>query len=89
MIPRSVNHGLHVIQLCLNLIFLATTISSSSYRLIVAITLSPLYRLNSTLILALFGTKVPCVTCKSKQFTLIVDLQRLFIDQRLFGHGQA
>ena len=34
----SADYGLHMIQLCLNLIFLTIIMSSSSYRLIIAIT---------------------------------------------------
>ena len=38
MIKRPADHGLYVIQLHLNLIFLATAMNSSLYRLIVATT---------------------------------------------------
>ena len=89
MIPRPADHGLHVIQSRLNLIFLATAMGSSFYRLIVATTLSPSYRLGSTSVLALSGTEVPRITCEPKQFALIVGSQRLLADQRFFGYGQA
>ena len=89
MIPRPADHGLHMIQSRLNLIFLATAMSSSSYRLIVTTTSSLLYQLGSTLALAFSGTEVPRVACEPKQFALIVGSRRLLADQRLFGYGQA
>ena len=82
MIMGPADYGLHVI-------FLATAMSSFSYRLIIATTSSPLYRLGSTLALALSRTEVPCVTCEPKQFALIVSSQRLLTDQRLFRHNQV
>ena len=66
MIPRPADHGLHVIQSRLNLIFLVTAMSSSSYLLIIATTSSPLYRLGSTSALAFSGTEVPRVAYKPK-----------------------
>ena len=74
MIPRPADYGLHVIQSRLNLIFLATTMSSSSYRLIVATTSSPLYWLGSKSALVLSETEVSRVAYKPKQFALIVGL---------------
>ena len=82
MITGFADHGLHVI-------FLATAMSFSSYRLIVTTTSSPLYRLGYTSALALSGTEVLYVVYEPKQFALIDGLQKLLADQRLFGHGQA
>ena len=82
MITGPTDHGLHVI-------FFTTAMSSSLYRLIIATTSSLSYRHGSTLVLALFGTKVPRVACEPKQFALIVGSRKLLADQRLFGHGQA
>ena len=87
MIPRSADHGLHVIQSHLNLIFLTTAMSSSLYRLIVATTSSPSYQLGSTLALALSGIEVPRVAYEPKQFALIIGSQRLLANQRFFGYG--
>ena len=58
MILRLADHDLYVIQSRLNLIFFATAMSSSSYRLIVAMTLSLSYRLGSISALAFSGTEV-------------------------------
>ena len=89
IIPRPVDHGLHLIQPRLNLLFTASAISSSLYGLIVATTSSPSYRLGHTSALVLSGTEVPCVACEPKQFALIVGSRRLLANQRLFRHGQA
>ena len=76
MITGPADHGLHVIQSCFNLIFLATTMSSFSYRFIVATTSSPLYRLDHKSALALFGAEVLCIACEpNKQFALIAGSQ--------------
>ena len=57
----------------LYLIFLATAVSSSLYRLNVATTSSPLYQLGCKLALALSRAKVLRVACEpNKQFVLIV-----------------
>ena len=82
MITGPADHGLHVI-------FFATAMSSSSYRLIIATTSSPLYQFGSISVLALFGTEIPRVACELKQFALIVGSQRLLADQCLFRQGQA
>ena len=82
MVMGPTNHGLHVI-------FLATAMSSSLYRLIVATISSPSFWLGYTSALALSRTEVICVTCEPKQFALIVGSRRLLADQRLFRHGQA
>ena len=89
MIPGLADHGLHMIQSRLNLIFLATAMSSFLYRLIIAITSSPSYRLGSISVLVLSGAKVPRIAYEPKLFALIVGSRRLLADQRLFGYGQA
>ena len=69
-ITELLDHGLYVI-------FLATAMSSSSYRLIVATTSSPLYQLGDKSALALSGAEVLRVACEpNKQFALIVSSQR-------------
>ena len=80
MIPRPIDHDLHVIQSRLNLIFLATAMNSFLYRLIVTTTSYPSYRLGFILALALSRTKVSCVISELKQFALIIGLQRLLAD---------
>ena len=82
MISGPADHGLHVI-------FLTTAMSSALYHLIIATTSSPLYRLGYTSAPALSGTEVLYVACEPKQFVLIVGSQRLLVDQRPFGYGQA
>ena len=82
MITGPADHGLYVI-------FLSTAMISFLYRLIIAMTSSPLYRLDYTSALALSRTEVLRVACKPKQFALIVGSQRLLSDQRPFGHGQV
>ena len=89
MILRPADHGLHVNQSRLNLIFLPTAMNSSLYRLIVATISSPSYPLGSTSALAFSGIEVPRVACEPKQFVLIIGSQRLLADQRFFRHGQA
>ena len=83
MIPGPADHELQVI-------FLATAMSSSSCRLIVTMTSSALYRLGHKWALAFFGAEVLRVVCEPKQFALIVGSRRLLTDRQcLFGHGQA
>ena len=82
MIMGPADHGLDII-------FLATAMSSFLYRFIIATTSSPLFRLGYTSALALPGTEVLRIAYEPKQFALIVGSQRLLADQRLFGHGQA
>ena len=56
--------------------FTISAMISSSHRLIVATTSSPLYRLSHQSILAISGAKVLCVACKpNKQFALILGSQ--------------
>ena len=76
MITGPANYGLHVI-------FLATAMSSSSHRLIVATTSSPSYWLGYQSALAISGAEVLRVACEPKQFALIVGSRRLPADQRL------
>ena len=90
------DHGLHMIQSrdfdhhpaytrLVNLIFLATTMSSSLHRLIVAINSFPSYRLGHQSVLALSGAEVLRVACEPKQFAPIIGSRRLLADQRLFN----
>ena len=64
MITGPVDHELYVI-------FLATAMIFSLYRLIIATTSSLLYRLGSTSALALSRTEFLRVACESKQFALM------------------
>ena len=82
MITGPANHDLHVI-------FLVIAMSFSSYRLIVATTSSPLFRLGYTSALVLSGIKVLCVAYEPKQFALIVGSQKLLVDKSFFGYNQA
>ena len=66
MITGPADHGLRVI-------FFATAMSSSSYRLIVGTTSSPSYRLGYQSALALSRAEVLRIACEpSKQFALIL-----------------
>ena len=77
MITEPADHRLH-------LIFLAIAMSSFSYRLNIAMTPSPSYRLGYKSALAFSRAEVLRVACElKKQFTLIVGSRRLLPDQRL------
>ena len=66
MITGPTDHGLQVI-------FLATAMSSSLYHLIVTTTLSPLYQLGRKSALAFSGAEILRVICEpNKQFALIL-----------------
>ena len=71
-----IDYGLH-------LIFLTTVMSSCLYRLNVATISSLLYRLGYKSALVPLREEVLRIACElKKQFTLIVNLQRLLADQR-------
>ena len=74
---------------CPDLIFLATAMSSSSYRLIVITISSPPYRFGHQSALALSGAEVLRIACEppNEQVCLIVSSRRLSTDHAFLASG--